>query len=144
MQIIPQSQYLSLKKKAYRRFILSIQNNNLQKYYYKQRQARSNRIVSSSIEGKYLLTYHFNNHLSYYLRMGVKCEHYQINIHAQLLSHVLLFASLWTAAYQAPLRDFSGKNIGVGCRFLLQGFFPTQRSKPHLLCLLHCRQIFYC
>ena len=27
-----------------------------------------------------------------------------------------------------------GKNIGVGCHFLLQGIFPTKRSNP---CLLH-------
>ena len=26
--------------------------------------------------------------------------------------------------------DFSGKNAGVGCHFLLQRIFPTQRSKP--------------
>ena len=32
---------------------------------------------------------------------------------------------------------FPGKNIGVGCHFLLQGIFLTQRSNPHLLCLLH-------
>ena len=30
--------------------------------------------------------------------------------------------------------DFPGKNIGVGCHFLFQGIFPTQRSN---LCLLH-------
>ena len=30
--------------------------------------------------------------------------------------------------------DFSGKNTAVGCRFLLQGIFPTQESSP---CLLH-------
>jgi len=29
--------------------------------------------------------------------------------------------------------DFLGKNIGVGCHFLLQGIFPTQGSNPHLL-----------
>ena len=29
-----------------------------------------------------------------------------------------------------------GKNPGVGCHFLLQGIFPTQRSNPVLLCLL--------
>ena len=29
--------------------------------------------------------------------------------------------------------DFSGKNTGVGCHFLLQGIFPTQESNPHLL-----------
>ena len=33
-----------------------------------------------------------------------------------------------------------GKNTGVGCHFLLQGIFPTQRSN---LGLLHCRQILY-
>ena len=30
-------------------------------------------------------------------------------------------------------RDPPGKNTGVGCHFLLQGIFPTQRSNPHLL-----------
>ena len=29
--------------------------------------------------------------------------------------------------------DFSGKNTGVGCHFLLQGIFPTQGSTPCLL-----------
>ena len=29
--------------------------------------------------------------------------------------------------------DFPGKNAGVGCHFLLQGIFPTQRWKPGLL-----------
>ena len=33
--------------------------------------------------------------------------------------------------------DFPCKNTGVGCHFLLQGFFPTRGSYPHLLCLLH-------
>ena len=33
--------------------------------------------------------------------------------------------------------NFSGKNTGVGCHFLLQGIFPTQGSNPCLLCLLH-------
>ena len=31
--------------------------------------------------------------------------------------------------------DLPGKNMGVGCNFLLQGIFPTQGSNPHLLCL---------
>ena len=35
---------------------------------------------------------------------------------------------------------FPGKNTGVGCRFLLQEIFLTQRSNPSLL---HCRQILY-
>ena len=29
--------------------------------------------------------------------------------------------------------DFPGKNIGVGCHFLLQRIFPTQRPNPNLL-----------
>ena len=33
--------------------------------------------------------------------------------------------------------DFPGKNTGVGCHYLLQGIFPTQGFKPHLLSLLH-------
>ena len=33
--------------------------------------------------------------------------------------------------------DFPSKSIGVGCHFLLQEIFPTQRSNPHLLSLLH-------
>ena len=36
--------------------------------------------------------------------------------------------------------DFPGKNIGVGCHFILQGIFLTQRSNPGLL---HCRQTPY-
>ena len=37
--------------------------------------------------------------------------------------------------------DFPGKNIGVGCHFLLQGIFLTQGVN---LGLLHCRLILYC
>ena len=33
--------------------------------------------------------------------------------------------------------NFSGKNMSMGCCFLLQGIFPTQGSNPSLLCLLH-------
>ena len=39
--------------------------------------------------------------------------------------------------------DSPGKNTGVGSHFLLQGIFPTQGLKPHLLGLLHCRWILY-
>jgi len=57
-----------------------------------------------------------------------------------LLSHIQLFATLWTVAYQALyLWDFSGKDTGVGYHFLPQGIFPIQGSNLHLLCLLHCR-----
>ena len=47
----------------------------------------------------------------------------------------------WTVACWAPVSmEFSGKNTGVDCHFLLQGIFPTQESNPGLL---HCRQIPY-
>ena len=50
----------------------------------------------------------------------------------------LTLATPWTGARQAPLSMGSpGQDAGVGCHFLLQGIFPTQRSNPGLL---HCRQ----
>ena len=87
------------------------------------------------------------------------------------LSHVRLFATPWTAAYQAPPPmglvhakslqscltlcdpmdynppassvpgDSPSKNTRVGCHSLLQGIFPTQGSNPSLP---HYRQILYC
>ena len=39
------------------------------------------------------------------------------------------------------LRDFPGKNTGVGCHVLLQGIFLTWGSKVHLLCLLCKMQV---
>ena len=36
--------------------------------------------------------------------------------------------------------NYPGQNSGVGCLFLLQGIFPTQRSNPSLP---HCKQILY-
>ena len=38
--------------------------------------------------------------------------------------------------------NFLGKNIGVGCHFLLQGTSVTQGSNPSLLCLLHWQVYF--
>ena len=40
-------------------------------------------------------------------------------------------------AHQASPWDFSGKNTGVGCCFLLQGIFLAQGSNLHLLWFLH-------
>ena len=57
------------------------------------------------------------------------------------LSHVRLFVTPWTIAYQVPpSMEFSGKSTGVGCHFLLQRIFLTQGSNPGLP---HCRQMFY-
>ena len=54
--------------------------------------------------------------------------HLYVCVHVRVctLSTVQLFANPWTAAQQAPLSmGFPRKNTGVGCRFLLQGIFPT-------------------
>ena len=48
-----------------------------------------------------------------------------------VLSHVLLFATLWTVAHQAPLSmGFPGKNTRMGCHFLLQGNLPNPGTEP--------------
>ena len=60
-------------------------------------------------------------------------------------SPVWLSVTLWTVACLAPLSmGFSRQEYWGGCHALLQGIFPTQGSKPHLLWFLHCRQILYC
>ena len=74
-----------------------------------------------------------------------ECLTHRIHEHSEKkmksLSCVRLFVSPWTIAYQASLSmGFPGKNIGVGCHFLLQGIFPTQGSNPGLQ---HCRQVLY-
>ena len=43
----------------------------------------------------------------------------------------------WTVARLPCPWDSPGKNTRVGCNFLLQGIFVTQRLNPCLLCLLH-------
>ena len=61
--------------------------------------------------------------------------------HAQLLSHVWLFATPWMIAqwllcpWNSP-----GKKTRVGCLFFLQGIFPIQGLNPSLL---RCRQTLY-
>ena len=44
----------------------------------------------------------------------------------------LIAKSCWTLSLLCP-QDFPGKHTGVGCHFLLQGIFPTQRLNPCLL-----------
>lgn len=61
---------------------------------------------------------------------------------AQLFSHVQLFATLWTIAYQAPLSTgfFRQAHWSV-LPFPLQGIFLSYGSNLHLPCLLHFRWI---
>ena len=62
-------------------------------------------------------------------------------------SRVQLLAISWTIACQVPLSmGFSWQGYWSGLPFLPPGllpFFLTQGSNLGLLCLLHCRQIFY-
>ena len=51
---------------------------------------------------------------------------------------IWLFVTPGAVIHQA-LRNSPGKNAGMGYHALLQGIFPTQRSKPCLLCILHCQ-----
>ena len=60
---------------------------------------------------------------------------------AQLLSHLLLFATLWTVACQAPQSmGFCKQEYWRGLPCLPARDFLTQRSNLHLL---HYRQILY-
>ena len=62
----------------------------------------------------------------------------------QSLSCVRIFGTPWTVACQAPLSmEFSMQKYWSRLSFPTQGIFLTQRSNPHLLCLLHCRWILY-
>ena len=59
-----------------------------------------------------------------------------IKKHACMLNHVWLFVTPWSVAHQPPLSmRLLGRNTGVGCRFFLQGIFPTQELNPCLLCI---------
>ena len=61
----------------------------------------------------------------------------------QSLYCVWVFVTLWTVAYQVPLRprDSPGMNTRAGWHFLLQGIFLTQGLN---LSFLHCRRTLYC
>ena len=61
-----------------------------------------------------------------------------------VLSHIVVYSSSRPFGLQ-PTRllcpwDFSGKDTGAGCHFLLQGIFPAHGLSPHLL---NWRQILY-
>jgi len=59
-------------------------------------------------------------------------------------SRVQLFVTVWTVAWQAPLSiGFSRQKYRSEFLCPPQGIFLTQGLNPHLLCLLHCKQILY-
>ena len=77
-------------------------------------------------------------HQSYWL---VSLKYLQVC--GESISHLVVSNSVtpWTVAHKllCPWNS-PGKNIGVGCHFLLQEIFPTQGSNPSHL---HCRQTLY-
>ena len=55
-----------------------------------------------------------------------------------------LFETLWAVALQAPLSmGFFMQEHWSGLPLPSAGDLPFSRIDPHLLCLLHCRQILY-
>ena len=59
-------------------------------------------------------------------------------MHAQLLSRVRLFVTLWTVARQAPLSmGFSRQEYWSGLPFPPPGDLPDPETEPRLLRLLH-------
>ena len=62
-----------------------------------------------------------------------------------VLSHVQLFATLWTVAHQAPLVHviFQARILERVAISLLQGIFPTYGSNPCLIVSCIGRQILY-
>ena len=55
-----------------------------------------------------------------------------------MLRHIQLFVALWTVACQALLSmELSRQEYWSGVPFLFQGIFPTQRSNPCFLHILH-------
>ena len=83
----------------------------------------------------------FKNWVWIEYKQAKKEEHHTEARHAQSLSHVCLFATLWIIAPLALLSmGFSRQEYWSGLQFLLQRIFLTQESNLHLL---HCKQILY-
>ena len=60
------------------------------------------------------------------------------------LSHVQLFATLWTVTHHAPLSmGFPRQEYWSGLPFPPSGDLPDWGIEPGLLHILHCRQILY-
>ena len=70
----------------------------------------------------------------------MKCLDFIKSIFLFVLSHSVMSSSLQPQALKLTRLlcqwNFSGKNTGAGCYFLLQGIYLTQGSKLRLLCLL--------
>ena len=75
--------------------------------------------------------------------LRVVCVYMHMCVSCSVVSNSLLPHGSMVATPQQPNRllcqwNSPGKNTGVGCHSLLQGFFPTKGSTPGLL---PCRQL---
>ena len=96
--------------------------------------------IYSDSFGPLVIIYMYLNHFVVHLKLTQYCKSTtELREKAWCtlsLSHVWLFATLWTGS--SVHGDSPGKNTGVGCLALLQGIFSTQRSHSGLP---HCRWI---
>ena len=76
----------------------------------------------------------FPNSLSRIKNRKWKSCKYTASTWAQWVSTYMFNYNAWDFVLSL---QFLNTNTGKGCHFLLQGIFPTQRSNPHLLHLLH-------
>ena len=70
---------------------------------------------------------------------------YIVNIYHSVRACSIVSDSLWphvSCNLLCPW-NFPGKNTEVVCHFLVQGIFPIQGSKLHLLCFLHWQAEFF-
>ena len=74
----------------------------------------------------------------YILMYDLYCVLESESVSSSVVSDSLQPCRLQSTGFLSPW-DFSVKNIGVGCHFLLQ-IFPIQGLN---LAILHCRQILY-
>ena len=65
------------------------------------------------------------------------------HIRTKCVLSVWLFGTPWTVASLLCTWNCSGKNTGVGCHFLPQGIFLTQRSNLSFLHILHWQADFF-
>ena len=98
---------------------------------------KDNLITRSLIQFSSARSYFFFSYVTIFRRTYFCAVLYSV-------SHVQLFDNTWTVAPQAPLcLGLFRQEYWSGLPFPPPGFFLTQGSNSHFLCLLHRRQILY-
>ena len=102
--------------------------------------------VSHSDVKTKLISFSLTSHTSEIGRQSSLCKSLPTGLiqsdHTWFSHHWLMFSCSFVSDTLLPFRllparllhpwDFPGKNTGVGCHFLLQEIFPTQKSNPGL------------